>query len=161
MKPFYACNSPDHALSRRAFLAGSAGALGCLGFGGLIHPASASQLRRAEKRVLVVWLSGGVSQLETWDPKPGTNTGGPFLSIPTSVPGTRICELLPHTARQMHRLALVRGINTAEDEHGRGAYIMHTGRRTTPGEQFPHLGSVAAKLLGREDNPLPGYIHIT
>jgi hypothetical protein len=111
--------------------------------------------------VLVVWLHGGVSQLETWDPKPGTNTGGPFQSIPTSVPGARICELLPHTARHMHRLALVRGINTADDDHGRGYYIMHTGRRRTPGEEFPHLGSVTARLLGTDENPLPGYIHVT
>ncbi len=162
MKPFYACNSPEHLLSRRRFLAGTAaGGLGLLGFAGMVHPAAADQLRRTQKRVLVVWLAGGVSQLETWDPKPGTNTGGPFQSIPTSVPGVQICELLPHTARHMHRLALVRGVNTAEDEHSRGAYIMHTGRRQTPGEQFPHLGSVAARLLAPEDSPLPGYLHVT
>jgi uncharacterized protein (DUF1501 family) len=162
MKPFYACNSPEHDLSRRQFLVGAtAGTLGCLGFAGMVQPAAASQLQRTQKRVLVVWMHGGVSQLETWDPKPGTNTGGPFRAIATSVPGIHICELLPYTARQMHRLALVRGINTAEDEHGRGYYIMHTGRRQTPGEQFPHLGSVAAKLLAPEDSPLPGYIHVT
>src|SRR4051812_2582336 len=102
MKPFYACGSPEHLLSRRRFLAGTAaGGLGLLGFAGMVHPAAADQLRRAQKRVLVVWLAGGVSQLETWDPKPGTNTGGPFQSMPTSVPGTRVCELLPHTARHM------------------------------------------------------------
>src|SRR5215468_4485270 len=113
----YACNSPEHALSRRGFLAGvSAGAAGVLGLGTLVQPAAAKALASAEKRVLVVWLHGGVSQLETWDPKPGTDTGGPFQAIPTSVPGTHICELLPHTARQMHRMALVRGVNTAEDE---------------------------------------------
>jgi hypothetical protein len=161
MQPFYACNSAEHSLSRRQFLLGSAGSLGLLGFSGLVHPAAATHLRRAQRRVLVVWMHGGVSQLETWDPKPGTDTGGPFQSIATSVPGVRICELLPHTARHMHRLALVRGVNTAEDEHGRGAYIMHTGRRTTPGEQYPHLGAVAAKLLSPEDSPLPGYIHVT
>jgi uncharacterized protein (DUF1501 family) len=158
MKPFYACNSPEHALTRRQFLAGTAGVIG---FAGMIHPLAAQQLRREQKRVVVVWLSGGVSQLETWDPKPGTDTGGPFQAIPTSVPGVHICELLPHTARQIHRLALVRGLNTAEDEHGRGAYIMHTGRRQEAATQYPHLGSVAARLLAPEDNPLPGYIHIT
>ena len=161
MKPFYACNSPEHALSRRQFLAGTAGSLGLLGFSGMVDPVAATTLRRAQRRVLVIWMSGGVSQLETWDPKPATDTGGPFQSIATSVPGVRICELLPYTARQMHRLALVRGINTAEDNHSKGYYIMHTGRRETPGERFPHLGSVAAKLLGPQDNPLPGYIHIT
>ena len=162
MKPHYACNSPEHALSRRQFLVGSAvGAAGVIGFQQMLSPANAQELRRQEKRVLVIFLAGGVSQLETWDPKPGTNTGGPFLSIPTSVPGTRISELLPYTATQMHRLCLVRGLNTADDDHGRGAYIMQTGRRPTPGERYPHLGSAVAKLLGNEDSPLPGYIHIS
>ncbi len=161
MKPFYACNSPEHAVSRRQFLAGSAATLGLLGFQDMLTPANAQAIRRQDKRVLVIFLSGGVSQLETWDPKPGTNTGGPFQAIPTSVPGIHISELLPYTAQQTHRLAIVRGLNTTEDDHGKGAYIMQTGRRLSPAERYPHLGSVAAKLLGAEDSPLPGYIHIS
>jgi uncharacterized protein (DUF1501 family) len=158
----YACNSPAHALSRRQFLAGSAlGAAGVLGFKDMLSPANAEELRRQEKRVLVIFLAGGLSQLESWDPKPGTNTGGPFQTIPTSVAGTHISELLPYTAAQAHRLAIVRGINTAEDEHSRGAYIMQTGRRQNPAERYPHLGAVIAKLLTAEDSPLPGYIHVT
>jgi hypothetical protein len=157
----YACRSPEHALSRRAFLAGAAGAVGGLGFADLLQPHATAALAREQKRVLVVWLSGGVSQLETWDPKPGTDTGGPFQTIATSVPGIHISELLPYTAKQMHRLALVRGINTTEDDHGKGYVIMHTGRRPEPAMTYPHLGSVCAKLLGEKDNPLPGYIHVT
>src|SRR5262245_36398094 len=133
MRCTYACQSAEHGLSRRQFLAGAAtGALASLGFGGLVHPAAARELQAAQKRVLLIWLSGGVSQLESWDPKPGTDTGGPFRAIPTSVPGVQISELLPHTARQMHRLALVRGINTAEDDHAKGAVFMQTGRRQEP-----------------------------
>src|SRR5262249_5263435 len=116
--------------------------------------------RKTQKQVLVVWLHGGVSQLETWDPKPGTNTGGPFQAISTSVPGTQICELLPYTAQQMHRLALIRGINTAEDDHGQDAYIMHTARLEEPAVPYPPLGSVCAKLLSPKDLTLPGYIHV-
>src|SRR6516162_8852097 len=102
----YSCHTADHRLSRRAFLGSAA-------FGttaALINPAAASELSRAQKRVLVIFLSGGVSQLETWDPKPGTDTGGPFRAIPTSIPGLYISELLPRTARQMHRLGLLRGV---------------------------------------------------
>jgi hypothetical protein len=162
MKCDYACGSAEHQLSRRGFLTGvSAGAVGMLGFSDLIQPAIGKTLAGGDRRVLVVWLSGGVSQLETWDPKPGTNTGGPFQTIATSVPGVHICELLPHSARLMHRMALIRGVNTAEDDHGKGSVIMHTGRRLEPGMTYPHLGSACAKLLAREDNPLPGYIHIT
>src|SRR5438309_11103803 len=111
MRCFYACGSADHGLSRRDFLGGlTARALGTLGFGALVHPLAAKQLESQQKRVLVVWLSGGSSQLETWDPKPGTNTGGPFLTIPTSVAGVHICELLPPTARLVHHMALNRGL---------------------------------------------------
>src|SRR3954451_23436612 len=158
----YSCGSAEHLLSRRSFLGGvTAGALGTLGFGAMVHPATAREIARKEKRVLVIWLSGGVSQLETWDPKPGTTTGGPFQTIETSVTGTHICELLPNTAKLMHKMALVRGINTAEDDHGKGYVIMNTGRRPEPNMTYPHLGSVCARLLGDDSNPLPGYIHVT
>jgi hypothetical protein len=158
----YACGSGEHGVSRRTFLGSlAAGALASGGLGALTRPAAARELERAGKRVLVIWLHGGSSQLETWDPKPGTDTGGPFQTIATSVPGTHICELLPHSAKLMHRIALVRGLNTAEDDHGKGYVIMHTGRRPEPAMKYPHLGSVCAKLLGDDDNPLPGYIHIT
>ncbi len=154
----YACETTDHALSRRTFLTGAGAALG---FGAFANPLAAKEFARSQKRVCAIFLSGGVSQLETWDPKPGTDTGGPFKAIPTSVPGVHICELLPETAKQMHRMVLVRGVNTAEDEHGRGAYIMLTGRRTEPGIEYPHLGAVAARLLGTGKEDLPGHIQIT
>jgi hypothetical protein len=159
MKPCsYACGSADHVLSRRAFLGGVAGAVGALSFAPL---RAAQELAKAQKRVLVFFLNGGVSQLETWDPKPGTDTGGPFQTIETSAPGVQICELLPYTAKMMHHVALVRGLNTAEDDHGKGHVFMETGRRVEPAMKWPHLGSVCAKLLRDPDNPLPGYIHIT
>lgn len=156
----YACRSPEH-LSRRSFLQGAtAGALGTLGFQGMVRAEAASSLSSQQKRVVVFWFSGGVSQLETWDPKPGTDTGGPFQTIPTSVPGIHICELLPHTAQQMHHLALVRGINTKENDHGKGAYFMQTGQKQTPGFTYPYLGSAFCKQLAPANSPLPGYIHV-
>jgi hypothetical protein len=126
----------------------------------MVNPAVSAELKRQQRQVLLIWLAGGASQLETWDPKPKTDTGGPFRSIETSVPGVRISELLPLTARQMHRMALVRGVNTKEDDHGKGYYLMHTGRHEAPGQEYPHLGSLAAKYLSRDENPLPGSIHI-
>jgi len=153
----YACKTVDHGVSRRAFLGG----VGGLGLGALANPLAAKGLASQQKRVLVVFLAGGVSQLETWDPKPGVVTGGPFRAIPTSVPGIHISELLPYTASWMHKLALVRGINTKENDHGKGAYIMQTGRRQEPANEYPHFGSVCSKLLTEEKNPLPGYLNIT
>jgi len=154
------CGRAIHGLSRRSFLGGMAAAVagsGSLGSGA----AFAGDLAAKHKRVLMVFLAGGVSQLETWDPKPGAITGGPFRAIATSAPGVHISELLPYTARQMHHLALVRGLNTAEDDHGKGSYIMHTGRPQEPAIEYPHLGSVCSKLLCPEGSPLPGYLHVT
>jgi hypothetical protein len=156
----YACGSSDHPVSRRAFLGSALGAAGVLGLGGFAAASANAALAKAGKRVLCVFLHGGVSQLETWDPKPGTDTGGPFRAIATSVPGTHICELLPYTARQLHRFALIRSLNTNEDDHGKGSQIMMTGRRPEPGIEYPHLGAVAARLLGSESSELPGHIEI-
>ena len=81
-----ACGSADHLLSRRALLGGMAAAAAT---GLAARPALAKGVERSGKRVLQIFLHGGVSQLETWDPKPGTATGGPFRAIPTSVPPRR------------------------------------------------------------------------
>src|SRR4029079_7323730 len=86
------------------------------GLGAFTHPAAAAELAKNQKRIVVFNMHGGLSQLESWDPKPGTNTGGPFRAIPTSVPGLHISELLPFSAQQMHRLAIVRSVNTAEGD---------------------------------------------
>lgn len=96
------CSSIEHRIARRSFLGGSvAGVVGAgsVGSGGLLCPANAAQLEKQQKRILQIYLQGGVSQLESWDPKPGTRFGGPFQVIPTSVPGMHISELLPHTAK--------------------------------------------------------------
>jgi uncharacterized protein (DUF1501 family) len=160
----YACRSAEHIVSRRIFLGASA--IGVSGlFGGMTASAAMKQLTSQQKRVAIIFLSGGSSQLETWDPKPATETGGPFRAIPTSVTGTHICELLPHTAKQMHRLALIRGLNTKAPDHGKGRIIMLTGRNPEPAIEYPELGAAAAKLLGREGegvgDGLPGHIQIT
>jgi uncharacterized protein (DUF1501 family) len=139
---------------------GTAAGLGA-GLSTFTHPVVAADLARRQRQMLVIWLAGGASQLETWDPKPKTDTGGPFRSIETSVPGVRISELLPRTAMQMHRLALLRSLNTNENDHGKGTYLMHTGRAQTPALTYPHVGSVMARWLAGDDNPLPGYIYIT
>jgi hypothetical protein len=166
----YACRSQDHVLNRRRFLGnfgsgiGVGSALGGLiasGLGALTKGMAASELQKRDMRVVVFNMHGGLSQLESWDPKPGTKTGGPTRAIPTSVPGIHISELLPHTARQMHHLCVMRGVNTSEDDHGKGAYLMLTGRRQTPAADYPQIGAVAAKTLCDESQGLPGHILIT
>jgi hypothetical protein len=164
MKCTYSCHSPEHVVARRAFLTGlattTAGSL-VGGLGIFSNPIMAAQLTGQQKRVVVFNMHGGLSQLESWDPKPGTETGGPFRAIDTSVPGIRISELLPKVARQMHHLCLVRGVNTREDDHGKGTYMMLTGRRQTPAADYPYIGAVCAKAMAPADSALPGHIVIT
>src|SRR4051794_40078427 len=166
MKPCdYACSTLDHVVSRRRFfqsLAGAGAAAVMPSFGLFTSPAMGAEMARQQKRMIVINMAGGLSQLESWDPKPGTATGGPFRAIPTSVPGLHISELLPKTARVMHQLALIRSINTHEDDHGKGAHIMETGRRKTPAQDYPALGAVVAKALeGNSASALPGHIIIS
>ena len=170
MHAHYACRSQDHVLNRRRFLGGlgagfgatsAAGGLMTAGLGSMARGATASELHKRDMRVVVFNMHGGLSQLESWDPKPGTKTGGPTRAIPTSVPGVHLSELLPHTAKQMHHLCVMRGVNTSEDDHGKGAYMMLTGRRQTPASDYPQIGAVAAKSLCDESQGLPGHILIT
>lgn len=172
MRCDYDCHSTEHSLGlahadRRSFLqsfiaAGGATLAFAAGMGGnlLSNQAVAGQLKSGNKRILNVFLHGGVSQLESWDPKPNTDTGGPFRAIPTSVPGMHISELLPHTAKQMHHLSLIRSLDTKNGDHGRGQVEMTTGRKQMPGTDYPHLGAVAAKALTPDNFSLPGHILI-
>ena len=168
----YACGSVEHSMSRRHFLGRSVAAVSAGaavagagttmvgGLGTLATGLASEQLRSQDMRVVVFNMHGGLSQLESWDPKPGTKTGGPCRAIPTSVPGVHISELLPHTAKQMHHLCLLRGVNTAEDDHGKGTYMMLTGRRQT-GADYPQIGSIATKMLHDDNRGLPGHIVVT
>jgi hypothetical protein len=118
----------------------------------------ADELRRQQKRVLLLWLAGGSSQLETWDPKPGRPTGGPFKAIPTNVPGVHICELMPKMAKLMNRVALVRSLDTRIADHGQAADMMQRGRRPEGEIAYPDIGAVIAKELGRPDSAVPDYV---
>jgi hypothetical protein len=159
----YACGSKEHGINRRRFLQRTcstavAGTAVVGGLGSLTAGRAAEQLKSQDMRVVVFNMHGGLSQLESWDPKPGTRTGGPCRSIPTSVPGIHISDLLPNTAKQMHHLCLLRGVNTAEDDHGKGAYMMLTGRRQSAAADYPQIGAVSAKMLNDESKGLPGHI---
>ncbi|OWK38588.1 hypothetical protein FRUB_07708 [Fimbriiglobus ruber] len=128
--------------------------------GAFATPAVANELKKRRKQVLFVWLDGGMSQLESWDPKPNTTFGGPFRAIPTSVPGIHISELLPDTAKQMHRLALVRSVSTQDNSHSAGVDRIQRGDPKNRGVTYPYFGSAVAKLLGPGDGGLPPYVWV-
>src|SRR6188472_2949267 len=149
------CNPLEHAVSRRRFFGASAGALACGALGGLVSARAAE-----EKKVLFVWLDGGISQLESWDPKPNTQFGGPFRSIPTSVPGVHISELMPKSAKQMHRLCVVRSLCTKDNAHSSGVARIQRGDPLNRGVPYPFFGSAISKLMGPTATKLPPYVWI-
>jgi len=148
--------------SRRRFLqASAAGAIAAsdMTFLNVLRsPVFADELQRQQKRVILLWLAGGASQLETWDPKPGASTGGPFAKITTDVPGVEVCELLPQLARRMKHTAVIRSLNTKIGDHGTAYKLMETGRVAEAGVEFPHMGAVLARELGRPDSQVPDYV---
>ena len=116
-------------------------------------------LKNTNKRVILLWLAGGASQLETWDPKPGAPTGGPFTDVGTDIPGVRISELMPEMAKRMKHSCLIRSLNTRDGGHGGGAQMMMRGRRDEANLKYPDLGAVVSRELGRMDSPVPDYVN--
>lgn len=152
------CNPLEHAISRRRML-GAAGAAG-LGWGGLFQPAVAEQLQRNDRQVLLMWLDGGLSQLESWDPKPNTRFGGPFRAIPTSVTGVHVSELMPRIAKMMHHFAVVRSMKTEDPNHSSGVPKILRGHPKNRGVTYPYFGSAIAKLMGPMESNLPPYVWV-
>jgi hypothetical protein len=109
--------------------------------------------------VILVWLAGGPSHLDMWDPKPDApdTIRGEFKPIDTSVPGLRISEHLSKTAQVMKHCTLIRSLAHSIPAHEPGTIYMTTGNKPTPALQYPSMGSLAARLL---DTPkgVPAYV---
>ena len=118
----------------------------------LAAPGVNDALKKTQKRVILLWLAGGASQLETWDPKPGASTGGPFRAIKTDVPGTMISELMPKMAQRMKNTCILRGLDTKNGDHGSAAVTMMRGRRNEAALRYPDLGAVLAREMARADS---------
>lgn len=160
---FHDANPQNPRLSRRSLLASATAASTALAadmtaLNVLCEPALAAELKKQERRVILFWLAGGASQLETWDPKPGRSTGGPFRAIKTSVPGIQISELMPKMAERMQHTSIIRSLNTRNADHGGGAELMQLGRRDEASVRYPDLGAVVARELGRLDSKVPDYV---
>ena len=151
-----------HDLSRRDALKLAAGvsAFSLSGWFGTLAQGVAAQKTKT-KRCVLLWMDGGPSHKDTFDLKPGTENGGPFKAIDTSVPGIQISEHFPKFAPLMKHAAILRGMSTGEGAHGRAKYNMHTGyREGQGGVVYPSLGAIAAKELGREEFPLPSFVSV-
>jgi hypothetical protein len=122
--------------------------------------AAAPVLKKNNKSLIILWMSGGPATIDLWDLKPGEQTGGEFKPIKTSASGVEISEILPTVAKQMKNLSIVRSLQTNEGSHERGTTLMNTGRPPSPVVSYPAIGSVASHLLTPKELPLPGFIGI-
>lgn len=156
-----ACTPVEHVLSRRAWLgATAASAALAASLTPFAQPAIAAEAQRKHKQVLFIWIDGGMSQYESWDPKPQTQFGGPFRAIPTTVPGIHLSELVPKTAQQMQHLAIVRSLCTQDNSHSAGVARIQRGDPKNRGVTYPFFGSAVANLLGPGESGLPPYVWI-
>ena len=159
------CVPNEHTFYRRQFLgtmgAGTAAIVPNLNpLTGLCSELAAQQTKRRGKSLIVIYLGGGWSQFETWDPKPGQPTGGPYGAIPTSVPGLHISELLPGTAGIMHHLAVVRSISNGSlgGNHDGGGVLI--GRPLDKSVTYPTLAEIATRVLHDADSQLPYHVEL-
>src|SRR6266496_3442514 len=148
------------SLSRRDFFrvgAASAGAAGLT----FTQGAAADAHRVHDGNLIVLFLVGGPSQLDTWDMKPAapTTVRGPFKPIATNVIGMQICEHFPRMAQRAHRYAIVRSVHhTAAPIHETGQQLMQTGRLFRLGQEYPHYGSVLAHMHGPKRSSIPPFV---
>ena len=149
----------DYRLSRRAFMgAGSATLLG-MSVKGLLAATGKGHEAKAE-HVILFWNGGGMSHIDTWDPKPGRPTGGELSAIETSAPGVEISEIFPTLADQMHHCALVRSIAGTQGDHGRATHHVQTSYLPFPNLVYPGIGSVVTHELPNLGD-LPAYMTIS
>jgi hypothetical protein len=149
-------------LSRRdLFRLTTAGFVGCSMSGWLEAMAIDIAANPARKRsCILLWMSGGPSQLDTFDLKPGHANGGPFKPIDTNVPGIQISEHFPQIARYMDHMAIVRSLHSKEGDHGRATFLLRTGYLPQGPIEYPSIGALVSRELGDEQSELPGFVSV-
>lgn len=120
--------------------------------------AAAKRSVERPKSLITLWMNGGMSQLETWDPHPGTPTGGETRATATSVKGLAISDFLPRMAEQMDKVTLIRSLTSLEGDHARGSAFVKTGYRLEPTLVYPALGAIAAHELPDETVEIPSHV---
>jgi hypothetical protein len=152
-------------LDRRGFLrVGALGAAG-LGLGDLLRLESRADSPRRQHSVIILWMRGGPSHMDMWDPKPEAPAEyrGEFGTSPTRVPGIHLCDLLPMCGRVMDRWSLVRSLHHHDAGHSSGDQICFTGYPAGPNPDeniMPSCGSIVSKQLGGLTPHLPAYVMI-
>lgn len=156
--------SREGVVGRRGFLkhlAAGAAAGGALGLGWRdLLMARAADLRRQGKSMILLWMDGGPSQYETFNPKIGSEYQGPATAISTNVPGVQFAEFWPQTAQVMNEIALIRSMKSNEAEHDRAIALVRTGYTPSVSIRYPTWGSVVARHREHPEFELPAFVRI-
>ncbi|MGI9442097.1 MAG: DUF1501 domain-containing protein [Rubripirellula sp.] len=150
-------------MKRREFIQASVAASSAVMMGNVAHASPSVPLGKAEHCVML-WLGGGMSQIDTFDPKQRGDAkqkkaGSYYSAIDTAVPGVQVCEHLSQTARMMENVTAIRTLNhDVVDEHAAAANRMHTGRPTGGTVTYPSLGSIVADQRGAVAEGVPAYM---
>ena len=149
-------DTSSYPATRRAFLGAlTAGTFaGC----GALRALCSERLCESDMSCIVLWMQGGPSQFESFDPKPEHSNGGPTGVQSTSVPGIQVAEHWPLTAKVMKHIAVIRSMTNREGNHLRAEYQLHTGYAPTGGVRHPALGALVAKELRCSELDLPAYV---
>jgi hypothetical protein len=155
--------------NRRGVLKASLAGLAGLSLPGLLQWRSTASTERARgrKSVILLWMTGGPSHIDTWDPKPDAprEIRGPFATIPTALPGVRLCEHLPKQAAMLDRMTIIRSVDARFSNHEPNM-VMQSGnseaepRLNREGNMYPAIGSLVAKFRGPNDRALPPYVSL-
>lgn len=153
--------NPPAAKTGRRDVLGMLSALGLtLAVPGMSAHAAAKRRHERPKSLITLWMNGGMSQLETWDPHPGTPTGGEVSAIRTTQKGVQISDFLPQMAEQMHEVTLIRSLTSTEGDHALGSAFVKTGYRLEPTLVYPSLGAIAAQQLPDETVEIPHHVSL-
>ena len=162
-KEFWRSLQANVKTSRRTFF--KSGLTSFLGLIAMQHFGSSSSAQLEDvlpraKHCIVLFMNGGASQIDTFDPKPDTKNGGPFVAIPTSVEGVQVSEHLPQVAEQAHHLSIIRSMVSREGNHERARYLLHTGYAPGGAVRHPTLGSLTSYYLDDSLSDLPSCVNI-
>src|SRR5262249_48328461 len=155
--------NPLCGLSRRDFFKLSAVGISGVSLSGWLDvlASRAAAAGGKHKSCILLWMDGGPSHKDTFDPKPDSDGAGECKPISTAVPGVQGRESFPKSAQHMKAAALLRGMTTGEGAHGRARYYMHTGYKEGQGGiVHPSIGSLVAAEIGSPEFTLPNFVSV-
>lgn len=148
-------------IDRRRLLSSGVAAGAGLWLNGLVRGAAAANATGQRKRsVILLWLGGGPSQIDTFDPKPNHENGGQFSAIDTVVPGLQLSENFPLLAQQADKIRVVRSVTSKEGDHSRGTHLLRTGFSPGGPAKKPPVTSAIGKVLSESESTLPPAVSI-